>query len=300
MPTPDISVVIPTHNSMDFLAETVDSILAQRDVNIEIIAADDGSQDGTLKFLQDRNIRTVDSPHVLQSRTLGVAAASAPVTAFLDHDDLWHPDKSRKQLHLLRQHPDLVAVGCGIRLFTRDPANSQPLDLVELDAKGIDRVARCQATAFNPCSIMIPTGIAREGLAAISGYEPEDMALFAWLARRGRVANLPEDLAYRRLSSGSQVSTTYKSWAPKRAYTVYAFRDSNRIDPISREDYFRHHFGWREKRDIAVDDDLRQATVHRQEGSPARAAARALRALIRNPRRTMRFMKPKPAKSGSR
>jgi glycosyltransferase involved in cell wall biosynthesis len=106
-----VSVVIPSHNHADFLPEAIASVLAQTRVPSEIIVIDDGSTDGTRECLlpyMDR-VRYVyqENQGVSAARNRGLGMASNELVAFLDSDDVWHPDKIRRQTELLAKHPDI-------------------------------------------------------------------------------------------------------------------------------------------------------------------------------------------------
>jgi glycosyltransferase involved in cell wall biosynthesis len=90
-----VSVVIPTYNRMPLLAHAVQSVLRQKDADLEIVVIDDGSTDETETYL-----RTFDGPlrFLRQSRTgpgaarnLGWNIAIGEYIAFLDDDDVWFP-----------------------------------------------------------------------------------------------------------------------------------------------------------------------------------------------------------------
>jgi glycosyltransferase involved in cell wall biosynthesis len=73
-PTPSallVSVVIPAYNAAAFLAETLDSVLAQTYPNLEIIVVDDGSTDATPQLLEKYS----DRIRVLRQANAGQAAA---------------------------------------------------------------------------------------------------------------------------------------------------------------------------------------------------------------------------------
>lgn len=101
---PQISVVIPTHNRLDMLRTSIMSALAQRDVDLELIVVDDGSRDGTAKWLAestDPRMQVVrqDRPGgVSAARNLGLSRATSDWIAFLDDDDVWSPEKLALQL----------------------------------------------------------------------------------------------------------------------------------------------------------------------------------------------------------
>ncbi len=100
-----VSVVVPTHDRPDLLAQTLRSVVLQHDVDLEVIVVDDGSPRGQVEAivaaLDDDRIHVLrsDRPQgVSSARNRGVSQARAPWLAFCDDDDLWAPDKLREQL----------------------------------------------------------------------------------------------------------------------------------------------------------------------------------------------------------
>ena len=100
----EVTVIIPTHNRRALLARTLHSVLAQRDVDLEVVVVDDGSSDGTataVAGLADDRVSVVRHPQprgVSAARNTGIEKASSPWLAFVDDDDLWAPGKLRSQL----------------------------------------------------------------------------------------------------------------------------------------------------------------------------------------------------------
>ena len=107
-----VTVVIPTHNRVHFMSATLRSVLAQRDVDFEVVVVDDGSSDATpvaLEAMRDDRLRWHRNEHttgVSRARNTGVDMAETPWVAFIDDDDLWAPDKLARQLASLRLHPN--------------------------------------------------------------------------------------------------------------------------------------------------------------------------------------------------
>lgn len=108
---PRVSVVMPVHNAARFLATTLASVQAQSMPDWELVAVDDGSTDGSAEILaeaakHDTRIRPASthdshgkgSKGAGVARNLGMDIATGRYVAFLDADDLWHPDKL--ELHL--------------------------------------------------------------------------------------------------------------------------------------------------------------------------------------------------------
>src|SRR5512136_96831 len=94
--TPAVSVIIPTYNRCAMVREAIDSVLANRGVEFELIVVDDGSTDNTrnlarsdARFIYERT----ENHGVAAARNRGVELARAPLVAFLDSDDLWMPQK---------------------------------------------------------------------------------------------------------------------------------------------------------------------------------------------------------------
>jgi glycosyltransferase involved in cell wall biosynthesis len=111
---PRISVVVPTHNRQEFLAEALDSVGAQTLRDWECLVCDDGSTDGTAELVQtlsrrDPRFRLVPLPRSGKNgavRNQGVLEAASPVVAFLDDDDLRLPASLALQLHVLETFPE--------------------------------------------------------------------------------------------------------------------------------------------------------------------------------------------------
>ena len=110
MKVPTISCIVPCFNSRTYVAEALDSIFAQTHRPIEVIAADDGSTDGTLEAVrQYSDVIVVTQPDrgPAATRNLGLRRASGELVAFLDADDLWHPDKLARQYQCFIDDPEL-------------------------------------------------------------------------------------------------------------------------------------------------------------------------------------------------
>jgi glycosyltransferase involved in cell wall biosynthesis len=121
MQTPLITCIVPAFNGERYLRETLNSILAQRYQHLEIIVADDGSTDGTAAAAAayGDQLRYLWQPNKgpAAARNLGLGCAKGEFVAFLDQDDLWHPDKLTRQLARFQARPELDAAVAHVRLF---------------------------------------------------------------------------------------------------------------------------------------------------------------------------------------
>jgi glycosyltransferase involved in cell wall biosynthesis len=105
MSNPRVSVVIPVFNGAEDLSGAIESALNQRDCETEVIVVNDGSTDGTRDVIERYGNRIIaihqknlGAAGLSRTRNNGVAASSGEWIAFLDHDDLWEPDKLASQL----------------------------------------------------------------------------------------------------------------------------------------------------------------------------------------------------------
>ena len=100
-----VSIIMPSYNTAKFIPETIESVLAQSYDNWELIIVDDCSADNTDEavkpFLSDTRIHYIKNEKnsgAAVSRNRALQEAKGKWIAFLDSDDLWMPDKLKKQI----------------------------------------------------------------------------------------------------------------------------------------------------------------------------------------------------------
>lgn len=112
MPSPLVSVIIPTYNRSSLVLEAVESVFKQTYVNFELIVVDDGSIDGTAEALNPYKGRFVyisqDNRGVSTARNRGLQIARGEWIAFLDSDDFWLPVKLETQIRFFSQNPEAL------------------------------------------------------------------------------------------------------------------------------------------------------------------------------------------------
>ncbi len=109
--TPRVSVIVPAYRCEKTVESSIRSALMQTVGEIEVIAVDDGSPDGTPDVLralaaEDSRVRVItlsENGGVANARNCAVQAARAEYLAFLDSDDLWKPEKLERQLSVAEQ-----------------------------------------------------------------------------------------------------------------------------------------------------------------------------------------------------
>lgn len=111
-----VAVVVPAYNSARYIAETLKSVLAQTRPADEILLADGASKDDTVAIAKSTvpNIKVISEPDqgVADGRNKAIRMASADWVAFMDADDLWHPEKLRMQSELIEKAPEVEFVFC--------------------------------------------------------------------------------------------------------------------------------------------------------------------------------------------
>lgn len=108
---PILTVILPTYNSELYVAETIESVVQQTMENWELIVIDDNSSDGTVNVVKeyqrkDRRIRIYGQPEnegPARVRNIGLQLARGEYVAFVDSDDVWHVDKSAKQITAMQR-----------------------------------------------------------------------------------------------------------------------------------------------------------------------------------------------------
>jgi len=197
---PLVSCIVPVFNGELYLADALDSVLAQTYRPLQLIVSDDGSTDGTagiaatygerIVYLRERNA----GPAAARNR--GLRAAQGSFVAFLDADDLWAPEKLEEQMErfdaqpalelccaYVRNCPDPSAARAG----SADPRTSQVIRSCTIISLLARRRVFDAVGAFDPA---LPVG--------------EDTEWFLRAAHAGAVREVvPRVLAYHRVHPGS-------------------------------------------------------------------------------------------------
>lgn len=107
-PAPFFSVILPAYNRLEMLLEALRSVRGQRFRGFEVIVADDGSTDGTVEHLleKEKDVKVVRLPHggPGAARNAGIAIARGTYIAFLDSDDAWFPWTLQVYDEVIRRH----------------------------------------------------------------------------------------------------------------------------------------------------------------------------------------------------
>ena len=126
LPTPAVSVVVPTRDRSDYLAVTLESLASQRlDAAYEVVVVDDGSSDSTVAVAERAGASVERHPAPLgpnAARNTGIAATSAPLVALVDDDVRVPAGWLAELVSGAERHPWAEAFGGPIRASFEGPA----------------------------------------------------------------------------------------------------------------------------------------------------------------------------------
>lgn len=125
-----VSVIIPSYNCEIYIAQTIDSVLAQDYDPIEVLIIDDDSTDRTTEivFGYGDQVRLVSKKNsgVCATRNRGLNEAKGQFICWMDHDDYWYPDKISRQVNAFAQHDDIGVVYSSFMRWNSDAAGIFP------------------------------------------------------------------------------------------------------------------------------------------------------------------------------
>ena len=134
---PKVAILLSSYNGEKFIAEQVDSLLAQEGVDIHIIVRDDGSTDNTVDIIKEFKAAHPGKIELIEGANVGwcksfflLVEYAAQKTecefyAFCDQDDIWLPDKLRVAVSALESMPDktLPRLYCSNLFYYKDGIN---------------------------------------------------------------------------------------------------------------------------------------------------------------------------------
>ena len=201
---PELTVLMPVFNSEKYLADAIDSMLAQTFADFEFLILDDGSTDNSVAIIQSyqdtriRFYRNEKNMGITPTLNKGIELATTDYIARMDADDISYPDRLQKQFTYLKAHPDCALVSALVRVISEDGQFIRQ-----------DRF-KSELFYYNltfSCWIYHPTVMYRkqavEKVKRYSTAYAEDYELFWQLSRHFKLYNLPEVLLDYRVTDQS-------------------------------------------------------------------------------------------------
>lgn len=197
---PTVSVVLSVRNGGVDLPKALETILTQSFTDFELIAINNGSTDGTREFLDqiaDPRVRVYhqEDQGLAAALNRGISLARGRYIARQDHDDWALPTRIAQQVAFLDANPDHALVGTRAEVWVGNSPTGRFHDHPTED--GDLRFALLFNNYFVHSSVMMrKAALDQVGVYTTdrSRQPPEDYELWSRIARRFRVANLPERL----------------------------------------------------------------------------------------------------------
>lgn len=202
MSRPLISCIVPAFNSARYIAESLESILDQTYVPLEVVVVDDGSKDDTVKIATSfrERVRVIqqDDRGPAATRNRGVEESRGGYLAFLDADDRWHPDKLQRQMTAFANDRDLDICLSLVTMFWGE-------DMVEEEAGMLQHERSKEVPGYATTTLLAPRRVLEEVGPFSTDYWFADAV--EWFVRARsmgkRIHVLPEVLTYHRMHPGN-------------------------------------------------------------------------------------------------
>ena len=229
MNLPLISIITPSYNSAKFIAETIESVLAQTYTNWELLITDDCSTDNTVEIInkyvnQDSRIKLFclgKNSGAATARNNSIEQAKGRFIAFLDSDDLWKPEKLEKQVDVMIKNNHAFTY-TSYELINEDGTNANK---VIKAVKSVNYEQYLKNTIIGCLTVVIDRELVGDFRMPMLKTS-QDMATWLLVLKRGFVAyGIQDSLAYYRLVNNSNSSKKIK--AAKDVWKVY--RESEKL-----------------------------------------------------------------------
>ncbi len=233
--TPLASVVIPVHNGELYLAEALDSVVAQNYENLEIIVVNDGSTDSTsniLKIYEGKSkklkVVNVEKQSALGNViNIGVKASKGKYIVRMDADDVMLPGRIEEQVKFMEAHADVVAAGGQIDVIDPDGDKIRDRKYASDDAL-LKRNMFLFSPFAHPAVIMRKAALEEVGLYPEDLPKVEDTKLWFLLAGKGKFTNIDEKvLKYRVTFKSESLSKMVEHFKKTEAIRKWALKELN-------------------------------------------------------------------------
>ena len=222
---PNVSVIIPCYNRAGFIPETLDSVLSQDHPNLEVIALDDGSTDGTpavLELYADR-VRTVRHDNMGEQATVnrGIELATGELTMVVNSDDPLLPGAIARLVAAFDADPRLVAAYPDWRTI-----DNVGTPLADITAPDFD-LARM--LCFHECHPGPGAMVRTDALRAVGGRDGSlryvaDVDLWLRLALTGPIRRVPGiAAAWRDHRGGATAADRGRAMAAEHVEVIRSF-----------------------------------------------------------------------------
>ena len=250
-----IAIVLPTYNGEAYLAEQLDSLLAQSYKNFVIVTRDDGSQDDSAAIIGRYAFEHADLFHVLENdgKNLGACASFSLLTQyvlenkerlglssayimFCDQDDVWLPTKIEASLRAMLAREKLKACDSPVLIHSDLRVVDERLNLLSDSFFAYQKIDSSKKNVWHLLLMNTVTGctaMINESLARVACPIPQEAVMHDWwlalvCSAVGDIVTLPEALvSYRQHGSNTLGALQYQPQSPmKRLANIVNDRNS--------------------------------------------------------------------------
>lgn len=205
-----VSIIMPAYNSEKYISNAINSIIRQTYKMWELIVVDDCSTDGTVNVIsnfEDKRIHVLENERnsgASISRNRALREARGKWIAFLDSDDIWHPEKLERQIKYMIQNKYAFT-------FTdyRVQLNGRWLPYINTGPDVVDRRKMYNYCYFSTITVMYDRDIV--GLIQVEDLKKNnDYAMWLKAVEKTKCYRMPQCLSYyikhdNSISSGSKL-----------------------------------------------------------------------------------------------
>ena len=215
MMEPLVSIIMPCYNAERYVAQSIESVLAQTYQNWELLITDDGSTDKSVEIVSkycikdDRISILVPDEHqgIARTRNMSIARVKGKFVAFLDSDDIWYPEKLEKQVGYMLEN-DVAFTYSSYEIID---AQGNSKNRVVKDA-GVVSYRKYLRNTIICCGTVVVDKEKTGHFATPIIKTSEDMSLWLSIMKRGFDAYpVPGPLHKYRITPGSASSNKFKA-----------------------------------------------------------------------------------------
>jgi glycosyltransferase involved in cell wall biosynthesis len=244
MKYPEVTIIVPIYNGSAYLSETLESLLSQTFRDFELLAIDDGSTDGSgeiVRSFNDERIRLITKQNggLCEALNLGISEAKAPYVARSDQDDISFPVRLERQLHLMKDHPESLALFAYSTKFGSRHRWSNADKIVIAPSKLKEYVPMEDGCLL--CSTMFARTAALKSIGGFrqAYYPADDWDLECRLAETGKILVLREPLIAYRFHTNANTYRTFGNMRERTRWTRDSYMRRMQSIPELTFDQFR-------------------------------------------------------------
>lgn len=196
MKNPKVSIIIPVYNGSNYLREAIESALAQTYPNFEVLVINDGSNDHgkTERIAKSfgKKIRYFKKPNggVSTALNLGLKKMTGVYFSWLSHDDLYFPDKLKKEVAFIQKCPSKTLVYCNFEVI--DPTGAHLAETQIKPMRPAELMPALMKSRFiNGCALLIARSAFEDvGNFNIAMFNTQDFDLWFRFIKKGYILKL--------------------------------------------------------------------------------------------------------------